>query len=157
MRVFKIFLPLLLLAAILLTIAGCHKTIEPATPSASPSAKPSASPAASAKPTESAAPSVSPSGDASQSPSAGPSGSPDASGMPTGGIDGFMEGVVVDPETVPELIELLAKHKDLQGLAVQSITYKLYEGQQAYYVVLQGEGDASKTVYVLADDTVIIE
>jgi hypothetical protein len=155
MRIIKIFLPLVLLAAILFTTAGCHMKIDPAKPSAGPSA----SPTASAKPTEkaSAAPSASPSGDASQSPSAGPSGSPDASGMPTGGIDGFMEGVVVDPETVPELIELLAKHKDLQGLAVQSITYKLYEGQQAYYVVLQGEGDASKTVYVLADDTVIIE
>ena len=155
MRIFRSIMPLVLLAAILFTAAGCHSMIG----TAEPSALPSVSPTASAKPTESAAPSpsVSPGATDGADSSLSPSGSPDASFLPEGGIDGFMEGVVVDPESVPELIELLSKHTELQGLAVQSITYKLYEGRQAYYVVLQGEGDASKTVYVLADDTVIIE
>lgn len=155
MRLIRSLLPLLLIAAIAFTIAGCHTKVEPA----KTSAQPTASPTASAKPAESASPSpsVSPGATEGGMGSASPSSSPDASGMPSGGIDGFMEGVVVDPETVPELIELLGRHPELQGLAVQSITYKLYEGQQAYYVVLQGEGDASRTVYVLADDTVITE
>ena len=42
-------------------------------------------------------------------------------------------------------------------MAIQSVTYKLYEGRQAYYVVLQGEGEASHPIYVFADGSIIEE
>lgn len=72
-------------------------------------------------------------------------------------LDGFMEGAVVKPEDVPELMKLLSEDEEYKDLSVQSITFKMYEGRQAYYVVLQGEGDASRTLYVFGDDTIIAE
>ena len=72
-------------------------------------------------------------------------------------IDGFMEGAIVKPEDVPELMKLLSEDEEYKDLSVQSITFKMYEGRQAYYVVLQGEGDASRTLYVFGDDTIIAE
>ncbi len=66
-----------------------------------------------------------------------------------------MEGVVVDPDDVPQVVALLSKHSDYKDMAIQSITYELYEGRQAYYVVLQGEGEASHPVYVFADESIV--
>ena len=61
----------------------------------------------------------------------------------------------MDPEDVPELTAMLAGQTEYADMKVQSITYKLYEGRQAYYVVLQGEGDASHPIYVFADDSIV--
>jgi len=172
MRIFiKRILPLMLAAVMAGTLAACAAKLETPGGNASPtnSPRPSASPAPSAA--ASAEPSASPeaSADPSGSPetSGDPSGSPDASDGPmdspgntgdvTGMIEGFMEGVVVDPKDVPELIAMLAAKEDYKDMSVQSITYKTFEGRQAYYVILQGEGEASHPVYVFADDTVTPE
>ena len=152
MRFFKIILPLVLIAAIILTLAGCHRTIDTPKTTASPSASPKATAGTTAGATSS--PSSSPMTTDGAKTSASPSGSPDASGMPAGEIEGFVEGMVINPDDVPHLTEVLGKHSEYQGLAIQSITYKLFEGRQAYYVVLQGEGDASRTLYVFADDSI---
>ena len=87
--------------------------------------------------------------------SASPSGSPGTSGSPAAAIDGFMEGVVVDPENAPFVVETLSSHAGYKDLAIQSITYKMYGERQAYYVILQGEGDASIRVYVFPDGSVV--
>lgn len=143
-------------AALLAACAG--KVIGPENTSA-PTGKPTAEPTASAAagtpsplPTAETEPSASPEG------SMEPGGSESASGtQSTDEITGFMEGFVVDPETVPELIDRLSGHEAYKDMAVQSITYKLYEGRQAYYVVLQGEGEASHPIYVFADGNIIEE
>jgi outer membrane protein len=54
-----------------------------------------------------------------------------------------------------ELMAALGERADYRDMAVQSVTYKLYEGRQAYYVVLQGEGEATHPVYVFADGSII--
>ena len=130
---------LIMLAA----LAGCAGRLSApneknkATESAVPSAKPTSAPTESSLPTD-ALPSASPEG--------------------TGGvIEGFMEGKVVDPADVPDVVALLANEAAYKDMTVQSITYKLFEGRQAYYVVLMGEGEASHSVYVFADKTIADE
>lgn len=141
----------LLLTAMLAAAAGCActggKTPMPsARPSASP-LMPSASP--SARPTQEAMNTA----EASLSPSANASEAASSPGADA--IEGFMEGGIVDPDDVPELTALLSRSTEYADMAIQSITYKLYEGRQAYYVILQGEGDASHPVYVFADDSIV--
>ena len=110
-----------------------------ATESPAPSSRPTSAPTESTIPTESSLP-------AETLPSASPEG--------TGGvIEGFMEGKVLDPEDVPEIVSLLANKSEYRDMTVQSITYKLFDGRQAYYVVLMGEGEAAHPVYVFADKT----
>lgn len=128
--------------------------------------KPSALPSPSASPTMSAEPSGSPDVSPSAGASADPSGSPEASedvvstagtGSVTGMIDGFMEGAVIDPSEVPDLVRLLASRDEYKDMSIQSITYKMFQDRQAYYVILQGEGEASHPLYVFADDTIMAE
>ena len=117
------------------------------------STSPSLSPEASAAAYASQAPSPSPLITEEGSPS--PTGSEEAGGAAEAdAIPGFMEGSIVDPEDVPELMAQLADHDDYKDMTVQSVTYKLYEGRQAYYVVLQGEGEATHPIYVFADGSV---
>lgn len=163
MRIFIRKAIILMLAAVLLIcFAGC------AGGKGSPkgTAKPSASPKATESPAPSPSASTSPESSASPSASTGPEGStspegsvdPSASASPdaaAGGIEGFMEGAVVDPDDAPQLVKLLSEHSDYRDMAIQSVTYKLYEGRQAYYVVLQGEGEASHPIYVFADNSII--
>lgn len=149
----KILLAAALIAAMLAAFSGCHKKIEGGEPGVSETPKLTAGPS----PADSASPSGSPASKETAGPggSAGPSSSPGASGSPAGdSIEGFMEGEVVDPDSVPELISALAEHDEYRGLSVQSITYKYFGGRQAYYVILQGEGSASRSVYVFADGSV---
>lgn len=165
-KFFKVFLPLLIVAAMIAALGGCSNRQGGVTPSAKPSANPGSSPSAgasdepmgsegnSAEP--SMEPSIIPSGDPSADPSPDPSAGPSESAdplFPTDAIEGFMEGEVVDPENAPELMRFLEAR--YTGMGVQSITYKLFEERQAYYVVLQGEGEASHPVYVFADGTVM--
>ena len=65
-----------------------------------------------------------------------------------------MEGLVIDPEDLPETLRALTEKAEFAGMQVQSVTYKLYEGRQAYYVVLQGAGEATHPVYVFADGSI---
>ena len=149
-KFFKAALPIILAAMFLISLSACHKRVET-------NPTPSNSPKASVSPTESAStrPSASPKTTDNAAGSASPSGSPMTSTMPTGApIEGFVEGMVIDPDDVPHLVQLLAEHDEYKGLAIQSVTYKLRGGRQAYYVILQGEGDASRRVYVFADDTI---
>ena len=143
MRIFiKRIVPLLAAAAMITAFAGCRGKLQnPKT-----TAKPSASPV----PTETAGPSASPSAEAT----ADPSGTEGAAGDT---IEGFMEGMVLSPDDVPELTKRLSEKSGYEGMTIQSVTYKLYEGRQAYYVVLQDEGEASRPVYVFADGSVIEE
>lgn len=147
-------------AAAALICASCAK--KPAEPVNT--ARPSANPTASASPTQTAAASASPDVSASPDASVQPDGSrePDASASPGSAegdneIDGFMEGLVLDPKELPEMLRALTQKDEYAGYAVQSVTYRLYDGRQAYYVVLQGEGEASHPVYVFADGSVIEE
>lgn len=166
MKKFLIAVCALTAAAATLVCASCAG--KPAAPANT--ARPSANPTASAAPAETAAASASP--DASMLPDV--SASPDASMLPEGSrepgetagpgstegeneIDGFMEGFVLDPDDLPEMLRALTQKADYAGYAVQSVTYRLYDGRQAYYVVLQGEGEASHPVYVFADGSVIEE
>ena len=135
---------LMMLAA----LAGCAGRLSApneknkATESAVPSAKPTTAPTESSLPTETLP--------TETLPSASPEG--------TGGvIEGFMEGKVIDPADVPDVVALLANEAAYKDMTVQSITYKLFEGRQAYYVVLMGEGEASHSVYVFADKTIADE
>ena len=143
---------LLCAAALVLSLTGCARdgkdvlkpTASPMTEAAaSQTAKPSPSPTAEAKQTEtagSAEPSVSPSAGASEQ--AG-----------EGGIDGFMEGGIVDPDDVPMLREVISRSDDYKDSQIQSVTYKLYEGRQAYYVVMNGAPE--RRLYVFADGSII--
>ena len=141
---------LLLALALPLALTACGMAEDKPKATASPSLSPEASAAAYA----SQAPSPSPLITEEGSPS--PTGSEEAGGAAEAdAIPGFMEGSIVDPEDVPELMSQLADHDDYKDMTVQSVTYKLYEGQQAYYVVLQGEGEATHPVYVFADGSII--
>ena len=127
-----------------------------------PIASPDASPAASAAPSPSTAPTPRPSASAAASamPSESAVQSPTASQAAdatqrTGSIEGFMEGGIVDPEDAPEVTALFAEGEEYAGMTIQSITYKLYEGRQAYYVILQGIGVEDRAFYVFADGSVI--
>ncbi|MCR5809510.1 MAG: hypothetical protein K6G56_08135 [Clostridiales bacterium] len=149
----KKLLPLLLALTVLLA-AGCSKKIGEPDNSAKPSASPKATAETSPSAMASESPMTSPSGSPEASPDASPDTSPDAS-QEADAIPGFMEGEIVDPDDVPSLVALLAEHEGYRGMSIQSITYKLFEGRQAYYVILQGEGEASYPVYVFGDDTVV--
>lgn len=141
---------LLLALALPLALTACGMAEDKPKATASPSLSPEASAAAHA----SQAPSPSPLITEEGSPS--PTGSEEAGGAAEAdAIPGFMEGSIVDPEDVPELMSQLADHDDYKDMTVQSVTYKLYEGRQAYYVVLQGEGEATHPVYVFADGSII--
>ena len=143
----KYLLPLLGLLAAAALLSGCNA--KDAKHGALPSVSPSASATAGAK-TPSATASAAPSETANASLS--PSVSPSETGA--AGIEGFIEGGIVDPEDAPKLTALLKEKAEYADMAIQSITYKLREGRQAYYVVLQGAGDASKPLYVYADGTI---
>lgn len=152
MRIFiKKLLPVLLAVIFAAAFAGCHARTEGNTPSSSTPPKTTAN--ASMSPDVSGSPGADASGDPMGS--SQPSGSPGTSGNPADVIEGFMEGVVVSPEDAPFVVETLSRHADYKDLAIQSITYKLFEERQAYYVILQGEGDASRTVYVFPDGSVV--
>ncbi len=151
-RSFKFLLPLLLCAASAAMLAcGCAANKQSATPSARPSTAPNAT-QGTAMPTAGAAVGITPGVTADVTAGA------DASAHPSqkaDSITGFMEGGIVDPEDVPELIALLKNSTEYADMTVQSVTYKLFEGRQAYYVVLQGNGEASHPIYVFADDSII--
>ncbi len=165
MKIKKICIILLaLLAAASLT--ACRGTM----PGPNNGAKESARPTASASPeaTEKASESPAASDEASGSPevsgspesseiagSADPSGGPSSSQSAADHIAGFMQGTVVDPETVPELVRLLGEKDEYVGMSIRSITYEYYEEREAYYVVLQGEGEATHAVWVFADGSMI--
>lgn len=140
----KRILAVLMCAAALFSLAACSRRVTDPKGTAKPSLQPRAA--------ESAMPS--PSADATESMT--PSQSPSSTGA-EGEISGFMEGTVVDPDDAPELTAALAKLEEYKDMAIQSVTYKLYEGRQAYYVILQGEGEASHPVYVFADGSVVPE
>ena len=121
-------------------------------PSASPSTSPSASPSAS--------PSVSPSPDGSAEPSLSPNMSPGSSFYPstTPGtdelIDGFMEGRVIDPSEIPEIAAHIGR--EFPEHTIQSVTHALFEGRQAYRVVLQGDGELSRVLFVFPDGNMLL-
>jgi hypothetical protein len=148
---------LLLAAAMLAALSGCAKKVtEPkktAAPTMKPAATDTAEPSDPALPSETALASESP--EASQSPDS--SGGPVSTEGKLSFSEGFMEGKVVDPDDVPELIELLKNDSRFKDMSIQSVTHKYYEERQAYYVVLQGEGEASHPIYVFADGTIIEE
>lgn len=154
-KLLKVFLPALLILLMLASMTGCmKKKDEPrgtAKPSAAPSPSPEATSGASETPLVSGGPSPEPSSEPSAEPSQGPSESAEAL-FPTDAIEGFMEGSVISPEDAPELARFLGSR--FPGMSIQSITYRLFEDRQAYYVVLQGEGEASHPVYVFADGSV---
>lgn len=144
-----------LLALTLLFAVGCGRRMDTPGKTTEPSSKPSASPdMVSASPSAEASEQAGSSYEPSESPMGSPDASPDAS-QSADAIEGFMEGVVVDPDDVPKLVSLIREHADYRDMAIQSITYKLVDGRQAYYVVLQGEGEASHPIYVFGDDTVV--
>lgn len=154
---------LLLAAAMLAALSGCAKKVTEPKKTAAPTMKPAAT--ETAKPSDTALPSetAGASETVGASENAEASQSPDSSGGPAntegklGFSEGFMEGKVLKPEDVPELIELLQKDSRFKDMSIQSVTHKYYEERQAYYVVLQGEGEASHPIYVFADGTIIEE
>ena len=121
-------------------------------PSALPSTSPSASPSAS--------PSVSPSPDMSAEPSLSPDMSPDSSFYPntTPGADeliaDFIEGKVIDPSEIPEITSMLAR--EFPEHTIQSVTHALFEGRQAYRVVLQGDGELSRVLFVFPSGSILL-
>lgn len=150
---------LLCTAVIALFASGCAKNggMSMETPKPSAAAGASASPKASASPSQTA--SASPSAEATGALGSETAMTEGASASPSAdvgaSIEGFMEGGIVDPDDVPELTALFAKAEEYKDAAIQSITYKLYEGRQAYYVVLNGTEGAERTVYVLGDGSII--
>lgn len=157
----KKFLPILLMAllAISLTVTGCMGNGDDIIPTAEPTetTRPTSTP----RPTETTTP--------TEVMTEQPSGSPDTTGdvnitqdanategsEGAGNIPDFVEGSIVNPDDVPELVQLLSESSEYGDMKIQSITHKTYEGKQAYCVVLQGEGSASTTVYVLADNSIV--
>ncbi len=122
-------------------------------------AKPMGTPAPTSAPTERATERATdaPSPEASASAGAEVSVSPSAGASETAGADeisGFMEGGIVDPEDVPDVAKIFADGAEYAGSEIQSITYKLHEGRQTYYVVLQGTG-GERRYYVFPDMSVI--
>lgn len=79
-----------------------------------------------------------------------PQGTNDVNASPGIGeiIEGFMEGKVIDPDDVPDIVSALKDSEKYGSMTVQSITHELYEGRHTYKVTLQGEGSASETVFV---------
>ena len=114
----------------------------------SPSASPSASPEASASPAMSAEPSLFPS--MSPNSSMSPNTTPGADEL----IDGFMEGRVIDPAEIPDIAAVLTM--EFPEHTVQSVTHELFEGRQAYRVVLQGNGELSKVLYVFPNGSILL-
>ena len=153
-RFFKGILPLTLAALLVLALAACSgKPGDPAkTPSPTSSPRPtaaaSASPEASAPPSPEASDSAGPSAEASLSP-----GASERTGS-VAGLENFVEGSVVDPKDVPELTALLLADERYRDMSIQSVTYRTFEERKAFYVVLQGDGEASHPVYVFEDGTI---
>ena len=114
----------------------------------SPSASPSASPSVSASPELSAEPSLSPS--ASPSPSAEANTTPGADEL----IADFMEGRVIDPSEIPELTSTLTR--EFPEHSIQSVTHELFDGRQAYRVVLQGDGELSRVLFVFPNGSILL-
>lgn len=118
----------------------------------------SGAPLTSGEPVSSGAP-VNPSPSASAGPdlgSAEPSHSPEANATAGfgGHIEGFVEGTVVDPEEIPEIVAALGR--EFPDYTVQSATYELLEGSEAYRITLQGNGELARMVYVFGDGTILI-
>lgn len=145
----KRFIGLFLLACFAiaaLSITGCEAKEEPInspSPSAAPTDKPTEKPTEAVSPSPSVSPEAS--GGADASPSASPSQSAGADE-----ISGFIEGGIVDPDDVPDVTAIFSEGEEYAGDAIQSITYKLHEGRQTYYVVLQGAG-GERRFYVYSD------
>lgn len=158
----KLFAAGLLLAALMLAV-GCA-TDENNNMTASPTDMFTDIPTAegifgSGMPLGSAAPlgSVAPTQASTQAPaSPGPTSAPNDNGAGgTGGtIDGFVSGKVLDPADAPDIVARLGE--EFPEHTVQSMTFDLYQGNEAYKVTLQGDGELARVVYVLADGTVII-
>ncbi|MBR4435469.1 MAG: hypothetical protein IKS90_05155 [Clostridia bacterium] len=85
-----------------------------------------------------------------------PSASPEASASPDPerSIDGFMEGNIVDPSGIPDITRVL--DREFPDYSIQSVTHEYYDGRQTYHIVLQGNGDLSRSVYVLSNGTIIL-
>lgn len=132
------------------TLCGCKGNGGMPMGSPEASAMPSASASAEAtRPAATQQASPSPSAEASAEATQQAGASPSASDN----IEGFMEGGIVNPDDVPDITRMFAEGADYAGMEIQSITYKLFEGRQAYYVVLQGM-DAERRYYVFADGSV---
>lgn len=164
-------IPLVLTAVLLTMFAACSGGMGTPNDTGAPAGSPAATERASSAPSEasvSGSPEaiVSPetSGEASAAPDASEaaSGAPSSTERPEGSektdlsalLGGFMEGAVVDPDDAPELIRLLSSREEYRDMTVQSITYRTFEERRAFYVVLQGEGEASHPLYVFEDGTI---
>lgn len=115
-------------------------------PSASPGAAPTAN--VSPSPDMSAEPSISPS--MSPNPSISPNTTPGADEL----IEGFMEGRVIDPSEIPEIASNIGR--EFPEHTIQSVTHALFEGRQAFRVVLQGDGELSKVLYVYPNGSILL-
>lgn len=123
-------------------------TADPTRDSMLPSASPSASPSVSPTPDRSAEPSLSP--DVSPGSSADPNATPGADEL----IDGFMEGRVIDPSEIPEIAAQIGR--EFPEHTIQSVTHALFEGRQTYRVVLQGDGELSRVVFVYPNGSMLL-
>ena len=155
----KKILPIILTAIVVVSLAltGCGGGNDDPKPTDSPTTRPTVQATQTVRPTNQVTVQPSPSPSASESPNTSESAMPTtgASEEP-GDIEGFMEGGIVDPKSVPELTQLLSDSEEFGDMSIQSITYKTYEGHQAYYVILQGEGAASRSIYVLSNNSILI-
>lgn len=164
------------IAAALLVLAACGGVAcsksDTGRPTAAPSSgptvsptrdsmlRPSASPSVSASPAASASPDVSASPDMSAGPMVSPGMSPGGSMSPntTPGvdatIDGFMEGKVIDPSEIPEITAVI--NREFPEHTIQSVTHEYYEGQQVYRIVLQGEGELSRVLFVYPNGSILL-
>lgn len=123
-------------------------TADPTRDSMLPSASPSASPSVSPTPDRSAEPSLTP--DMSPGSSADPNATPGADEL----IDGFMEGRVIDPSEIPEIAAQIGR--EFPEHTIQSVTHALFEGRQTYRVVLQGDGELSRVVFVYPNGSMLL-
>ena len=123
-------------------------TADPTRDSMLPSASPSASPSVSPTPDRSAEPSLTP--DMSPGSSADPNATPGADEL----IDGCMEGRVIDPSEIPEIAAQIGR--EFPEHTIQSVTHALFEGRQTYRVVLQGDGELSRVVFVYPNGSMLL-
>lgn len=84
-----------------------------------------------------------------------PSASPDVSASPKPeDIDGFMEGSVVSPESIPEITRVI--DRQFPNHSITSVTHEYFDGRQTYHIVLMGSGELARSLYVLSNGTIIL-
>ena len=156
----KLFAAGLTAAALLFT--GCSGSTGRNDPTADPKTTSgmteSAGPIMTGEPAVSTEPTGTPgaAGDVSASPDIGTA-DPSLSAMPganAGTIDGFMEGAVVDPADIREVVDAVSR--EFPEHTIQSVTEEYFMGMQAYRMTLQGDGDAARLIYVLAGGAIVI-